>query len=473
MSLQRSITGMLVKMPIHKSRITLTLAFVLGALSVAPGTQAAEPDCGQQLVDGTTPPPTSSYIYPRQPLQPFYQWENNYGYCGEVSMMQAGLNNGQWMSQFNARLICGTGLSQSGPNGACAAHRGQTDYNAQLLIEDPGTGVSGPNVYADAALCLSNSRLSATTYDYAAQTPGIAGYEQYMSWVKQEAIGGHQVTMAILINGGSDPQYDHEAAVIKIGTNHSPADPTYYPDDVVYFDDHGVYTLSGASFTSNPPIPPGAGSDSTGCTPYVFGYTFGSLANTRAGANRKGAQAYSVIIPGNQTIQTYTGGSGYDTVPIAGPHNYGFSVAGPADPTGVTLPVALTIAGPTVTKGATNPRDPVAGYDYENPMIGTSVWGKSCTNTPPDAWMTNFVLQVAVSGLTPGVSYNLYEYEFSAVSGQGSAAALAVPVEDFNANAGFATHVTAFTAVSSTFQQTVTATSGKIVVFRCVPASAP
>ena len=30
-------------------------------------------------------------------------------------MMQAGLNNGQWMSQFNARLISGTGLSQSGP----------------------------------------------------------------------------------------------------------------------------------------------------------------------------------------------------------------------------------------------------------------------------------------------------------------------------------------------------------------------
>ena len=31
--------------------------------------------------------------------------------------------------------------------------------------------------------------------------------------------------------------------------------------------------------------------------------------------------------------------------PFAGPHNYGFSVAGPEDPTSVTLPVALTIAG--------------------------------------------------------------------------------------------------------------------------------
>jgi hypothetical protein len=442
-------------------------------LALAATVRAAEPGCGQKLVDGTTPPSTTSYIYPRQPLQPFYQWENNYGYCGEVSMMEAELNNGQWMSQFNARLICGTGLSQSGPNGACAAHHGNPDYNAQLLIEDPGTGVSGPNIYADAAQCLSNSRLSAATYNYSAQASGMAGYEQYMSWVKQEVIAGHQVTMAILLKGGSSTQYDHEVAVIKIGTNHSPADATYYPDDVLYFDDHGVFTLSGTKFTSNPPIPPGAGSDSTGCTPYVFGYSFVSLANTRAGANGKGAQAYSVIIPDDRTMKTFTGGSGYAPVTITGPHNYGFSVAGPADPTGVTLPVALTIAGPTVTKGAANPLDPVAGYDYENPMIGTSVWGRSCTNKPPDTWMTDFALQVAVSGLTPGVAYNLYEYEFSSVAGQGSAAALAVPVENFNANANLATHVTAFTAASSTFQQTVTTTSNKIVVFRCVPATAP
>jgi len=452
----------------------LILVFGFAELSAAAArAPAAESDCGQQLVDGTMPPSTSFYIYPRQTLQPFYQWENNDGYCGEVSMMQAGLNNGQWMSQFNARLICGAGLSQSGANGACAAHRGQVDYDAQLLIEDPGTGVSGPNTYANASLCLSNSRLAATTYNYPVQTPGMAGYEEYMSWVKQEVISGHQVTIAILMNGGSDPQYDHEVAVIRLGTNHSPTDPTYYPDDVVYFDDHGNYTLSGNKFTSNPAIPPGAGSDSTGCTPYVFGYTFESLANTRVGANRKNAQAYSIIIPGDDTILTYTGGSGYDPVPIVGPHNYGFSVAGPEDPTLVTLPVALTIAGPTATNGLWNPRDPVAGYDYENAMIGSSVWGRSCTNNPPDAWMKNFVLQLTVSRLTPGISYKLYEYEFSSVEGEGSEAALAVPVQDFNANASFATHVTTFTAVGSTFQQTVTTTSDKIVVFRCVPASAP
>jgi len=434
---------------------------------------AAEPDCGQPLVDGTTPPATTSYIYPRQTLHPFYQWENNDGYCGEVSMMEAGLNNGQWMSQFNARLICGTRLSQSGPNGACAAHSGQPDFNAQLLLESPGTGVSGPDVYADAPMCLANSRLSSTTFDYTTQSAGMAGYKQYMSWVKQQVIAGDQVTIGVLYKGGGGSQYDHEVTVIRIGTNHSPTDPTYYSDDVIYFDDHGVYTLSGTTFTSNPAIPPGAGSDSTGCTPYIFGYTFGSLPNTRQGANAKGAQGYSIIIPGDRTIRTGTGASGYDTVPISGPHNYGFSVSGPQDPTAVTVPVALTITGPTVTNGVANPLDPIAGYDYENPMIGTSVWGRSCTNTPPSAWMTNFVLDVTVSGLTPGVTYNLYEYDFSSVSGEGSAAALAVPTEDFNANAYMATNVTSFTAAGATYQRSVTRTSNQIVVFRCVPATAP
>jgi hypothetical protein len=451
-----------------KSMVSLVTAVVMYPL---PGA-AAERGCSQKLVDGTTAPLTTSYIDPGRTVRPFYQWENNFGYCGEVSMMQAGLDNGQWMSQFDARLICGTGLSQSGPDGACAAHHNQVNFNAQLLIEDPDTGVSGPNTYANAAMCLANSRLSATTYDYTNQHPGMEGYEAYMSWVKRQVMAGHQVTVALLINGGTDEQYDHEVAVMKIGTNHSPYDSNYYPDDVLYFDDHGAYTTFGRNFGLNPPIPPGAGADGNDCTPYVYGYSFASLANTRAGANRGAAQGYSIVIPEHRTIPVYTGGSGYDTVSILGPHNYAFSVAGPEDPAGETLPVALTIAGPTVTEGSTNPLDAIAGYDYENPMIGKDLLGRSCTNQRPGG-MTHFELQAAVSGLTPGVSYNLYEYDFSSVSGEGAAAALAVPVADFNANAAMAARVTTFTAASSRYTQVVTTTSDKVVVLRCVPASAP
>ena len=67
--------------------------------------------------------------------------------------------------------------------------------------------------------------------------------------------------------------------MLKIGTNHALNDPAYYPDDVVYFDDHGAYTLHGTRFTTNPAIPPGAAeAHGKGCTPYVFGYSFASLA---------------------------------------------------------------------------------------------------------------------------------------------------------------------------------------------------
>jgi hypothetical protein len=82
-------------------------------------------------------------------------------------------------------------------------------------------------------------------------------------------------------------QYDHEVYVTAIGTNHLPIDATYYDDDVLYFDDHGGYALVGNNLNKgNPAIPYGAGSDNNGCTPYNFGYTFGSLAQTRKGAVR-------------------------------------------------------------------------------------------------------------------------------------------------------------------------------------------
>jgi hypothetical protein len=435
--------------------------------------RAAEPGCGQFLVDRTIPPPTRFTISPRDPVTPFYQWESNDGYCGEVSLMQAGMAGaGQWMSQYATRLVCGTGLGQTGPNGACQAHHRQTDYNAQLLIEDPGTGVSGPHIYADAAQCMANARLAGTTFPYENQPPGMDGYQAYMFWVKAQVIAGNNVTVAVLFKGGTDPQYDHEVSVLKIGTNHAPTDPTYYPDDVLYFEDHGAYTLQGHHYTNNPAIPPGAGDDSTGCTPYVFGYSFGSLANTRAGANLASAQGYSIIIPADRVIHTGTGGNGYDTVPIMGPHNYAFSVAGPADPAGETLPVTVSLEGPTRDRGVANPRDPVAGWNYENPMIGRSNFGNACTNTQP-APMTGLRLRVEASGLSIGRAYNLYEYVMPAVASTGDAAALPVPVDKFNAHAALATRVIGFSAAATKFETRIVIRSDLIVAFRLVPADAP
>jgi hypothetical protein len=486
----------------------ISFVFIVGTmLSIANNAASENPQCSQTKVDGTTPPATIYFIYPRVPVKPFYQWENNNGYCGEVSIMEAGLNNGQWMSQYNARLVCGAGLSQSGPDGFCAEHH-LPNFNAQVLIESPNTGVSGPNRYADAAQCLANSRLHATTYNYTDQQPGLAGYKNYMQWVKGQVMNGHQVTVALL-DGGGDPQEDHEVSVIKIGTNHCLTygpnntcsvfdNSQFYGDDVLYIEDHGADAVN--KYDTSPAIPPGAESI-PGCTPYIYGYSFKNLARTEAEENKLSSsnpgQAYAIVIPGGAAdatsfpwIYTGTGGNGYGhtygypygDVRIRGPHNFAFSVWGPEDPTGETLPVTLTIEGPTTTNGVTNPLDPVSGFGdalvdawYENPMIGNSVEGNSCTNHL-DAWMTIYNLQATVSGLTPGVAYNLYEYVIPSISvdGVGSEDALPVPVKDFNANAGLATHVTTFTATGSTFMQTIDSiSSSEIVVFRAVPVSGP
>ena len=477
-----------------------TQLFGAAALLVVAGTlHASVQPCDQSLIDAL-PPTTTSYIYPRVPVQPFYQWQNNNGYCGEVSLIQSALNNGEWMSQYDARLVCGSGLGQAGApittNAYCSKNQQTGNYNAQILLEVPNTGVSGTaQAWSSLPQCAANAGLSASFFPYqgiAASMPGQPGYQYYMSWVKKQVILGNQVTITVLIKSlaSAGDQYDHIVSVVKIGTNHSPTDSTYYPDDVLYFDDHGNYWYNGkkATQSSAPSTPPGAGSNTTECTPYVFGYTFAELGQTDAGA-RSASHVYSIVLPANGTIQTQTGNNGMNSGKgsesnITGPNNYAVSVSGVLDTYGETVPVRLTaspnpgaIVGPTYTNSSVNPRDPLAGYDYENPIIGTGTNEEGCTNDPPSAWMTNFVLQATVSGLTPGVTYNLYEYQFDSPTstdtlGVGTAAALKIPATAFNGNASLAKSVTTFTAPASTYvAPELTTTSDQIVAYRAVPAA--
>lgn len=154
-----------------------------------------------------------------------------------------------------------------------------------------------------------------------------------MSWVKQEVIIGRQVTIAILMNGGSDPQYDHEVAVARIGANHSPTDPTYHPDDVVYFDDHGNY--------------------------HSFGQQIHLQSGYSAGCGFRFDRLHAVL------VRLY------------------FCLIGQrarwSQPQG-----CASLFHHSVTEGFLNPHDPVAGHNYENAIIGTSLWGWSCTNEPLD-----------------------------------------------------------------------------------------
>ncbi len=393
-----------------------------------------------QQDDDFAPPDAQSIISPRYPVTPYTQWNANNGYCGELSSIEAGMSSGQWMSQFNARSICGAGLSQSGPDNFCAAN-GDANYNAQFLFEAPNPG---DNPFASAPTSLANARLAFLAFDYAAQPSGMAGYRQFMAWVKARVIAGDVVAVGVLNRGGDDPQYDHEVTVTRIGTNHSPTDAAYYDDDVLYFEDHG-----------------------SGGAAYTRGFTFASLAQSRDSANGFSANAFSILIPGGEPVLSGTGGDGINLNPHPiNPTDYAFAVAGPRDLGHETLPVTLLLTGSSVNGTAHAPRSGV-NLNYESPEIGREL-GSSCTNQAP-TWM-DVTLEATVAGLTSGVAYNLYEYDIEAVDGTG--AALAVPEREFNTNAGMATKRTHFVANAVTYTQTIAARSSQTVVVRCVPADA-
>jgi hypothetical protein len=398
--------------------------------------------------------------------------------------------------------VCGAYFGPQSDHGGASLlqvgnpERKVANYNAQLLIENPSTGASGPYDFAHAALCGANSRLLTLTYPYESgftgPNEGLSGYKDYMRWVKAQVMAGNQVTVAVLYNGGTDPQYDHEVSVLKIGTNHSPQDAEYYDDDVLYFEDHGAYTLKQVDgkwdWAWNPSVPPGAGHDEVGCTPYVFAYRFDALPHTRASANADGAPGYSIVIPQHHPIETGSGNTarnGASVARVQASHNYGFAVQGPLDQDQETLPVVLQILRTRSLKEGEwrdNPwdeqSDPPVGNNYETPYIGGPLGAcneDDCvSNVQPPAMLMD--LQATVSDLQEGKDYNLYQYDFPTLTGAdvAAAAALRVPTGAFNRNRAMATSVVHFTATGATFTWPLSGVSSdRIIVLRAVPADAP
>ena len=195
-------------------------------------------ECTAALVDGYVPPSSARFIEPQR-VVPAYQWLNNNGYCEELSLIQAmSTLGGTWMSQWNARAVCGAQLAaipplvltldelipkntppdvplanawvvgmplnQSGPPGWCEAF-GDPNYNAQVEFEPVGahpTGVvSGPADYASSPVCLANSRIQATIYDGISQPAGEDGYRHFISWIKARLIAGEVVSIGVYDSG--------------------------------------------------------------------------------------------------------------------------------------------------------------------------------------------------------------------------------------------------------------------------------
>lgn len=116
------------------------------------------------------------------------QWDQNFGYCGEVSMISAGMYYGQYCSQYTARF-----LSNSPPISQC-------NPESQLLL--------GPSGNSDAEVAAAAMSLNGTTL---AMSPnGGSGYtvgssKDFLVWVKQQVALGYPVIIGVYLNYSSIP----------------------------------------------------------------------------------------------------------------------------------------------------------------------------------------------------------------------------------------------------------------------------
>ena len=311
-------------------------------------------------------------------LPPRLQWDNNSGYCGEVSLINAGLYYGQYLSQYDVRAI----VCQGAPQDKAELTIGTNDqYAAQQL------------------------HLNAVEWNTVAEQ----NTDDFLKWVKQHTLAGHPVAIGIYMNEyrfygnknpkAGDPDYDHIVTVTGIGSNNPLSNPDYFSDDILYFSDHGLW-------------------DRTQTPPYHFSYTFDDFQADRIQANAHDGAVYS--LPNNAS-------------------NYGVAITGVMDLNGDTLPVRLDTS-----------------INYEKPEIqeGSSI-------RPPSIPVQ---LTITVSGLEPGVIYNLYWYDNLA----------SVPNSEFNKNALDAYRCWQIQIQSgNSYVMTQKIQSDEIAVFRAVQATAP
>lgn len=152
-------------------------------------------------------------------IPPRYQWNANYGYCGEVSMISAGLYYGQYLSQYDARALAAPGIPQ---------YR----YKSQLLLgNNDGAAARRMRLSYERKVTRSSS--------------------EFYAWIKQQVVQGRPVLMGVFNNeyllyhftnpNNGDSVYDHIVPVVGFGSNY-PLTDGYYPDDVIVFSDNGLYT---------------------------------------------------------------------------------------------------------------------------------------------------------------------------------------------------------------------------------------
>ncbi len=243
-------------------------------------------------------------------LPPRLQWNENFGYCGEVSLISAGLHFGQYVSQYDARSIASNG-------------KAQYRTGSQLLL-----GVN--DQFAANAM-----HLNAVEWD----APAGSTSQDFLAWVKAQVLQGVPVAIGVYTNEyrfygstnprAGDPLYDHIVPVNGIVSSHPAGDPGYYADDVIAFSDNGLWAPAGSP-------------------PYEFSYRFGGFQKTRTQANAHAGPIYSLALQGGDYGLAVTGVSDlyHDTLPVRLATNVNYEkpdIANHSTVRPAPMPIVLTV----------------------------------------------------------------------------------------------------------------------------------
>ena len=320
---------------------------------------------------------------------PRLQWTANNGYCGEMSLITAGMRFGQYYSQYDVRNV--VALTQKGPNG-CTGTQCQSDPTAtapqqqQLLV--------GVNDMSTATALNLASRWYSGTGD--SRPAGNRHTEDFLSWIKAQVRMGYSVSFGVYDASfwqvpntpAGQLTYDHIVSVHSLSSNFDDTD--YHADDVLTISDHGLYSggVPGQGGYSAQSV-----KSSASTTLPLWKFQFGEpIVHTRVGCNRQTLYPYCVPNPGNIT----SGG------------NWAIAYLGSLD--NQTYPVSLSTAvnsegGMDGTRNSTFcPGGASPDYTCCNGCMPEGSYER-----PPSSTVQQ-PLTVTVRGLTPGVQYYLYRF---------------------------------------------------------------
>ncbi len=194
------------------------------------------------------------------------QWNANSGYCGETSILSAGLYYGQYVSQYDARVLANINF----PTKIMQAN--------EILIGD----INDSSVYNNITNSAINMHLNYEEFNNIPHADRTS--QEFLTWIKRMLIGGYPTIIGVYENSSvfgqspPDPEYDHIVPIFGIESQHNLNENpvTYYADDVIFLHDNGLFT--------------GTGYSPQGC----YQYEVGPFQKSREGADSPNAKVYSV-----------------------------------------------------------------------------------------------------------------------------------------------------------------------------------